>query len=864
MKRSTFLSRYLSIFCLIVFVCVCCSVEARPIRKGQAENAGKGWLRRNQRPMGRQISRNIQTTASYTDETGQVLYYVIDLEPEGFVVLSADDEIEPVIAFSSKGYFVDDESNPLKAMLERDMRGRLLTVHERAADAGQVHAGRGNPVKWNSLLKAGGDLEADGLDDLEADGISGISDVYVEPFLQAEWDQGDVLGSPCYNYYTPNNYPTGCVATAMAQLMRYYTWPTTGIGVNSFTIKVNGVSTSASTLGGNGSGGAYSWTSMPTVPLSGVTTTQRQAIGALCYDAGVSVGMAYTSSGSSASLHSADQRLTGTFLYSNSVYTQTFSSSGDYRLWNLLNTNLDAGMPVLVGIDNHAVVSDGYGYNSGVLYHHMNMGWGGRDNAWYQLPIIQGSSTGYTSYVIDDCVYNVYTSGSGEIISGCVTNLAGAPLSGATVRAYYGSTLSKQTTTNSKGIYALKNLTSNRTYRITVTKTGENFLDQNVAVGQSADWGTPGNRWGINFVSATIGPPTVFEIEADADSPASINVQLKVLDDGNPDPNLLHCIITSLPSHGVLSEPNVGPIDAVPYVLGSDANSVSVTYTPCPYFGGQDSFTYMANDGGTYPTGGDSNIATVTVNVNNEQVTDYHSDSNLYTWGILDTSNYAVRSQMIYLSGEIGSSKRITGLAINVYSVPGRALSNWTIRMRHTTMSAYTSLTQIYPDWTVVYQAGETLTSGWNWFYFDTPFDYNGTSNLMIDLSFWNGGIATDGTYFAYNSGQARNYMMFDADGDAGSPLNWVYSSAWDYYNQSAYMPAMQFLSESSADPIPGDFDASCDVRLPDVAIFSQAWGSQTGDAAYNADCDLTTVKGAVDIQDMAILAEHWLEVYSY
>ena len=73
-----------------------------------------------------------------------------------------------------------------------------------------------------------------------------MSDVRIAPLTQSTWDQQTAAGAgttACYNYYTPpygagniTNYPAGCVATAMAQLMRYYQFPSAGIGTAGFTI----------------------------------------------------------------------------------------------------------------------------------------------------------------------------------------------------------------------------------------------------------------------------------------------------------------------------------------------------------------------------------------------------------------------------------------------------------------------------------------------------------------------------------------------------------------------------------------------------------------------------------------------------
>jgi len=746
MKRTISYSKGGLIHFLIVFIGVLIFFSsfsfASPVDKKRAEKAAQGWLKQNKEPMGQLMSEVVVSDETLVDDAGQILCYIINLNPEGFLVISADNEIEPVIAFSSTGYYDGDEKSALTAMLKKDMAGRLAVVQQKGHDKNKA---RKKSLKWQSLTEAN-EVQSESFDSIQASSATSVSEVWVDPFVQSEWNQGNVSGSPCYNYYTPNNYPTGCVATAMAQVMRYHSYPTTGIGVHGFTIKINGTSYTYYTRGGDGSGGVYNWDQMPYDPQSGVTTTQRQAIGALCYDAGVTVEMAYTSSASSGSLYNADQQLTATFKYTNSIYTQSLTSSGDSRLWNILNANLDAQLPVMLGIDGsvggHAVIADGYGYTGEIMYHHINMGWGGNDNAWYQLPLIDAS---YTFNVIDEAVYNIYTSGTGEIISGRVTNLAGAPLSGVTVKAYIGTSLQKQATTNSRGVYAFKNLSSNTAYRVSAEKSGENFLDQNVTTGSSSDWGTPGNRCGILFVSAASGPPTAYDVEVDVDSMNAVMIGLQAVDDGEPDPNLyeFHYIITSLPQHGTLSEPNVGVIDAVPYILSENVNDVN--YVPCPYFGGVDTFTYKANDGGTYPTGGDSNVATVTVNVNSELSSEFGTSSNNYLYGMMmNTQNfYDARSQVIYFPGEIGSAKRLTDLSLRIGQVPGRTLSNWTIRMKHTDKNYFqTSAYQMETSgWTTVYQSNETISStGWINFHFTTSFDYNGTQNLMIDFSFNNSG----------------------------------------------------------------------------------------------------------------------------
>jgi M6 family metalloprotease-like protein len=114
-------------------------------------------------------------------------------------------------------------------------------------------------------------------------------------------------------------------------------------------------------------------------------------------------------------------------------------------------------------------------------------------------------------------------------------------------------------------------------------------------------------------------PPVAQAGSASTQINTSIPITLVATDDGLPNPpGALTYIITSLPSNGVLINPPYGVISSVPYTLPGYGDQV--VYTPDTSFTGSDSFQFKANDGGTAPSGGDSNPATVTVNISTEQL----------------------------------------------------------------------------------------------------------------------------------------------------------------------------------------------------------------------------------------------------
>jgi hypothetical protein len=515
---------------LLVVVQVCSdNIWARPTTQQEAEKVVKGWLKASAQPLGAALGRQVTKIETYTDDNGNPLYYIVYLQPNGFVIVSADDLIEPIIGFAEDGIYDPSPANPLGALVTGDLNGRIESVRTGQPARTKVVTGV-STVPQNKWSKFIGLAEAPEKE-FGTMGLSGIDDVRVPPLVLTRWRQSTICSSlACYNYYTPPyrvggdrqyNYVCGCVATALAQIMRYHQYPTTGIGTNTFYIKINnGDPCSHSTRGGDGSGGAYYWDQMPLVPNSicgSITETQRLAIGALCHDAGVGISNLasdscnpvqytnYTLDNTTAYTHSAKVGLINTFKYSNAIYGFNGGNNITDGLIGMVNPNLDAGLPVYFGIKGtpggHAIVCDGYGYNAGTMYHHLNMGWAGDSDAWYDLPDINSSPSYNTLY---ETIYNITKIGTGELISGRVTNPVGNPISDVNVyQIYYpGPSLPKTCYTNAKGIYSFYQLKSDSNIAVWADKTGYVFGDDKmVRTGKSNDMqSTSGNLWGVDFV----------------------------------------------------------------------------------------------------------------------------------------------------------------------------------------------------------------------------------------------------------------------------------------------------------------------------------------------------------------------------
>jgi hypothetical protein len=513
------------------------------------------------------LGQQVVNVKTFSDANEQPIYYVVYLEPSGFVIVPADDLVEPIVAFVDNGLYDPSPDNPLGALVSQDLPCRIAVVRglQRVPD-GQSQKGQLTKRltafeitsvkaqgKWAKLqnyadtaeIKEASNFEAvngNSVVTIESSPLSDLSDVRVAPLVQSKWGQGSVCGDYCYDYYTPYHYPCGCVATAMAQVIRFHQYPIEGIGVHPFTIYVgdecclSGDPQTAYTRGGDGEGGPYNWSDMVFDPNCTNYADERwEAIGALCYDAGISMGTNYNNDGSCSSSSKARTALNEVFKYSNAVLTGCIGMEQS-ELNDMINTNLDANYPVILGIGGfaspHEVVADGYGYDFSTIYHHVNMGARGSNDAWYNLP-----DPGVAFFIgVHSCIYNIFRTGSGEIISGRVTNEEGSPISGATVAGDTGSQ-TYDANTNDKGIYALDKVPSNATFGVSVSKNGYTFVPQNVATGYSnpnADhmYRPTGNRWAIDF-QAVSGSHPVIQLSAE-------EIQCTAVEGGcKPEPQIL-------------------------------------------------------------------------------------------------------------------------------------------------------------------------------------------------------------------------------------------------------------------------------------------------------------------------------------
>lgn len=358
------------------------STQAEPITQEQARQLAEKFLqgKTGNRRLAPITSRaklaparlRMQTTSAPT-------YYVFNRgEKQGFIIVSGDTRVPEVLGYCDEGEF-DYTRLPVN-MREwidyYDDQINTLRVQNLEAPARRVAA---HPA--------------------------------IEPLITSKWDQGYPYNMYCPNYFGEGTSVTGCVATAMAQVMYYQRAKSTDRTLAEMPAYDG--TTAHPTYGnlhveGIPEGSPIDWDNMRDTYSGGESLIQRQAVANFMHYCGVAVHMDYTNSASGAYDYYVVEALKNYFGYGESVHFEYMSNhtidSWDETLYN----ELAAGRPFYMSGHNssqgHAFVCDGYDGNR--LYH-INWGWGGQSDGHYLLTNltpgsqgIGGSDNGYNSSVL--------------------------------------------------------------------------------------------------------------------------------------------------------------------------------------------------------------------------------------------------------------------------------------------------------------------------------------------------------------------------------------------------------------------------------------------------------------------------------
>ena len=305
-------------------------------------------------------------------------FYVFSTGTNGFVIVAGDDNVIPILGYSDEGTFDPNNIPPNVAKWLEGYKNQIRYVVDNNISATQEIQD-----EWTNYLN--GTVQK-----------SHKATTAVNPLIQTKWNQSPNYNALCpYDNSSGQRSVTGCVATAMAQIMKFWNYPTTGSGFHSYNHQRYG------TLSANFGSTTYQWNSMPNN-----VSSSNNAVATLMYHCGVSVDMnyniasaggsgAYVISAESPIQHCSEYALKQYFGYKNTLRGVSRSSYNQAQWISLLKTELDAGRPVLyTGYGTgggHAFVCDGYNDND---YFHFNWGWGGNSDGYFPTNALNPGSLG--------------------------------------------------------------------------------------------------------------------------------------------------------------------------------------------------------------------------------------------------------------------------------------------------------------------------------------------------------------------------------------------------------------------------------------------------------------------------------------
>ena len=358
---------------VLLLVCGQATIQAKRISQWQAQQQAYSFWGK-QMPMKAKAKSRVVSTASLST-LGNDSYYVFNNDAGGFVIIAGDDAVAPVLGYTSTGAF--DANN-----LPEGLKDLLKSYEQQIAALGKNY---------------------------KANTTSTRAEFTGEKLLKtAKWNQG----AP-FNKYTPNNYVTGCVATAGAIVMKHHGYPAKGVGSHSYTW--NGQNLTASFEHD------YDWANMP-VRYTGDNDAAFDGVARLMSDLGIAVNMQYANGGSASALEDLVTALKKYFGYSKYARHLKIEDLGA-EAWNgRLRAEIDANRPVLyaasdANVGGHSFVIDGYKDES----FSVNWGWGGYCDGFYRIgalnPEVDGTPQGDQYNSSQAAVFALQPSDGKEVLS---------------------------------------------------------------------------------------------------------------------------------------------------------------------------------------------------------------------------------------------------------------------------------------------------------------------------------------------------------------------------------------------------------------------------------------------------------------
>lgn len=331
--------------------------------------------------LGVTIDQKAMTKARKQGSKGEITlsqesYYVFpNANSKGFTIVSGDDRLPEIVGYSSQGSY--DENNLPEGFIS------FMKAYQNLYN--KVNLGDAEALKNLAEIKAWRNKK----------NASAASTSAVAPLLgNIEWDQTSPYNNMCPRYDSVHVAATGCVATAMAQVMAYYKYPKQlKADIPGYVNRWNGIPMEIPTI--TREEGIYDWDNM--LPKynkeANATQQQKDAVAKLMYHCGAAVQMNY---GPESAASVSASKLAKYFGYDADLMMDLSRSSFTLDKWmQIIDTELAAGRPVLYGGQasdgGHQFICDG---KDGEGLYHINWGWSGSQNGYFDLSLLNPEKGG--------------------------------------------------------------------------------------------------------------------------------------------------------------------------------------------------------------------------------------------------------------------------------------------------------------------------------------------------------------------------------------------------------------------------------------------------------------------------------------
>lgn len=351
---------------LALTLCFTTSVWAQNVSETEALSRVTSFVKSPSRAslLGLKKSKASSATISLATKATDGSYYVFNVGTTGFVVASGYDATAPILGYSDAGAF--NETNAPEAL--KSLLQSYQTTIALARKSGQT-------------VKAAATHTTD-----------------ISPLVQTQWAQGAPFNNKC-----PDGTLTGCVATAMAQIL--YTLHSADKTAAASSTAIKGYSWNGSQLA-DLEATTFDYDDMLTAYGSDATEAQQTAVATLMQYCGWGLRMSYSTSFSGAFVTSVPEALSYFGMQGTNVTRAEYTT----KTWDgMIYDELSAGRPVLYGgsrfnsatntTGGHAYVLDGYQLTDGVGYYHVNWGWANGSDGYFLLDVLNGYSLGQAAVV---------------------------------------------------------------------------------------------------------------------------------------------------------------------------------------------------------------------------------------------------------------------------------------------------------------------------------------------------------------------------------------------------------------------------------------------------------------------------------